>query len=137
MRAEFKLGRAKRGCNHILKLGEVALQEIDERGVSYRTVVGDGKTPMNDLPSLADYDLHERVVRLEREVKELKSRCLDLTQENDAHYSCSLGDFYKIFAQKDDSWEFKAKKILSEEEMLGALEALRKLKGGTVPNGSR
>lgn len=51
----------------------------------------------------------------------------------EGHYRCELGDFYKIFAQHDDSWEFKAKGILKEDELLRALEILRRLKSGFVP----
>jgi len=34
--------------------------------------VGDGKTPIQDLPAIADYDLRERVINLEEEVAKLK-----------------------------------------------------------------
>lgn len=73
MRAEFLIDKAKQDCVHVLKLGEVALKEVQsESGISYRTVVGDGKTSVNDLPSLADYDIHSRVVALEQEIKKLR-----------------------------------------------------------------
>lgn len=55
---------------------------------------------------------------------------MKLTMADDARYTCEIGDFYKIFAQRDDSWEFKAGRILKEEELAGALEVLKMLKSG-------
>lgn len=51
----------------------------------------------------------------------------------EGHYRCELGDFYHIFAQNPRSWEFKAKGILKEEELAEALEILRMLKNGQMP----
>lgn len=131
MGAYFNMGRASNTSTYIPRLGEVMLHEMDDGSgeKQYRTVVGDGKTPVYDLPTLADYDLHERVVRLEREVERLKSDApLELTPEDDGHYSSRLGSFYKIFAQNKDSWEFKAKVPMTEKDMDKVLDALRKLK---------
>lgn len=130
MGAYFRMGRYGKDSDYVPRLGEVIMHETDNYSgeKQYRTVVGDGKTPVYDLPSLADYDLHERVVRLEREVERLKSDApLELTPD-DGHYSSRLGDFYKIFAQNKDSWEFKAKAPMTEKDMLKVLDALRKLK---------
>lgn len=131
MGAYFQMGRYGKDSDYTPRLGEVILHEIDDGSgeKQYRTVVGDGKTPVRDLPSLADYDLHERVVRLEREMERLKSDSpIELTPEGEGHYSCRLGDFYKIFAQNKDSWEFEAKAPMTEKDMDKVLEAMRKLK---------
>lgn len=131
MGAYFRMGQYGKDSDYIPRLGEVIMHEMQTFGGNkeYRTVVGDGKTPVYDLPTLADYDLHERVVRLEREVERLKSDApLELTPEGEGHYSCRLGDFYKIFAQNKDSWEFKAKVPMTEKYMDKVLDALRKLK---------
>ena len=131
MQAYFKMGQATRTSTYVPKLGEVLMQEIDDGSgeKKYRTVVGDGKTGVNDLPSLADYGLHERVIRLEQEVEKLKAdKSLELIPEGEGHYTSILGDFYQIFAGKDDSWKFKPKRSMSEKDMLKTLDALRKLK---------
>ena len=75
MSAYFNMGRALKTSAYVPRLGEVMLHEMDDHsgGKQWRTVVGDGKSPVNDLPTLADYSLHERVVRLEKEVEELKA----------------------------------------------------------------
>lgn len=71
----FKMGRAQRGSTYVPKVGEVIMQEMPEGSdPKFRTVVGDGTTPVDDLPSLIPYDLHARVSRLEEELKELKGR---------------------------------------------------------------
>ena len=131
MGAYFRMGQVGRESDYIPRLGEVILHEMD--GVSgeknYRTVVGDGRTPVGDLPSLADYDLNERVACLEREMERLRSEAsLELTPEDEGHYSCRLGDFYQVFANNNDSWEFKAKNPMTEKDMDRVLGALRKLK---------
>ena len=131
MRAYFNMDRAGKDSDYTPRLGEVLLHELDDGSgeKQYRTVAGDGKTPVKDLPSLADYDLHERVVRLEREVERLKSDApLELAPEGEGHYSCRLGDFYKILAQNKDSWEFKAKAPMTEKDMDNVLDALKRLK---------
>jgi hypothetical protein len=76
MSAYFNMGRAVKTSTYIPRLGEVILHEMDEYSgeKQWRTVVGDGKTPVHDLPALADYGLHERVIRLEKEVEKLKER---------------------------------------------------------------
>lgn len=52
----------------------------------------------------------------------------------EGHYRCELGDFYQIFAQKQRSWEFKAKGLLKESELAEALGILKKLNGGQRPD---
>jgi len=131
MGAYFQMGRYGKDSDYVPRLGEVILHETQTLGSEkqYRTVVGDGKTPVGDLPTLADYDLHERVVRLEREVERLKSDSpIELTPEEEGRYSCRLGDFHKIFAQNKDSWEFKAKAPMTEKDMDKVLDALKRLK---------
>lgn len=131
MGAYFNMGRVGKDSDYVPRLGEVILHETDNYSgdKQYRTVVGDGRTPVGDLPSLADYDLHERVVRLEKEVERLKSDApLELTPEDEGHYSSRLGDFYKIFSQNKDSWEFKAKAPMTEKDIDKVLGALKRLK---------
>lgn len=131
MGAYFQMGRYSKDSDYAPRLGEVILHEMQTTGgeKQYRTVVGDGKTPVGDLPTLADYDLHERVVRLERELERLKSdSSIELTPEEEGHYSCRLGDFYKIFAHNKDYWEFRAKAPMTEKAMGKVLDAMRKLK---------
>ena len=55
------------------------------------------------------------------------SERLELKLVDECHYSCGLGDFYQIFAQKQDSWEFKASRILKEKEIILVLETMRRL----------
>jgi hypothetical protein len=74
MRAEFIMGKTSPDSSYIPKRGE--LIQCDRLGDgSWLTLhVGDGKTKATDLPTIADYDLHERVFLLEKQVKELQKR---------------------------------------------------------------
>ena len=74
MRAEFIIGKASPNSPYIPKKGEVI--QYDRLGDgSWLTIhIGDGKTKATDLPVIADYDLHERVILLEKQVKELQER---------------------------------------------------------------
>lgn len=45
------LGRGKHTCTKVLGVGEVAMHENSDG--SYRTVIGDGKTPVNELPTFS------------------------------------------------------------------------------------
>lgn len=72
MSVMFKMGRTKTGGNYVPAVGEVLMQEMPDG--SFRTVVGDGTTGVDDLPSLIPYDLHDRVRRLEKELDDLKRR---------------------------------------------------------------
>lgn len=47
---------------------------------------------------------------------------------NDSCYECEFGVFYKIFARRDDSWEFKSKTLLKEKDLEFVLNAIRELK---------
>lgn len=66
MRAEFIIGKASTNSQYIPKRGEVI--QYDRLGDgSWLTIhVGDGRTKVTDLPVIADYDLHERVISLEK-----------------------------------------------------------------------
>ena len=68
------MNKASQNSPYIPKRGEVI--QYDRLGDgSWLTIhVGDGKTKVKDLPTLADYDLHERVILLEKQVKELQER---------------------------------------------------------------
>ena len=74
MNGSFSLARAKNGCDVIPKLGELFLYEYDCVAKLWDTRIGDGKTPAKDLPRLANYDIYERVAKLEREIEQLKNR---------------------------------------------------------------
>lgn len=73
MGAYFGVSEAKNGCPHILRLGEVCLYQYDSHNDLWDTRIGDGKTPVKDLPRLANYDIYERVRILEEEVERLKN----------------------------------------------------------------
>ena len=74
MRAEFIIGKVSPDSSCIPKKGEVI--QYDRLGDgSWLTIhVGDGKTKATDLPVIADYDLHKRVILLEQQVKKLQER---------------------------------------------------------------
>jgi uncharacterized small protein (DUF1192 family) len=74
MRGSFRLAKANNHCIHIPDLGEVFLYEYDPVAKLWDTRIGDGKTPAKDLPRLANYDIYERVAKLEREIEQLKNR---------------------------------------------------------------
>jgi hypothetical protein len=73
MRAEFIMGKFSTNSPYVPKRGETI--QYDRLGDgSWLTIhVGDGKTPVKDLPAIADYDLHERVRVLEEELVKLKN----------------------------------------------------------------
>jgi hypothetical protein len=74
MNGFFSLPRAKKDCDLIPRLGELFLYEYDCIAKLWDTRIGDGKTPAKDLPRLANYDIYERVAKLEREIEQLKNR---------------------------------------------------------------
>ena len=51
---------------------------------------------------------------------------------NDSCYECEFGVFYKIFARRDDSWEFKSKALLKEKDLEFVLKTIRQLKSVTT-----
>jgi hypothetical protein len=51
-----------------------------------------------------------------------------LKKINDACYECEFGVFYKIFARRNDSWEFKSKTLLKERDLEFVLKTIRELK---------
>lgn len=73
MKAYFRIGRAKTGCDHILRVGEVCQYQYDNNNDLWDTRIGDGKTPIKDLPPLASYDIYTRVSQLEKEIEKLKN----------------------------------------------------------------
>ena len=74
MNGSFSLPKAKNGCDVIPKLGELLLYQYDSIAELWDTRIGDGKTPAKDLPRLANYDIYERVAKLEKEIEQLKNR---------------------------------------------------------------
>ena len=69
----FKLGKLSKYSEYIPCAGEVVLREDLDRN-EIHTLIGDGKTPTKDLPKFLPYDIHERVSRLEEEVRNLKNK---------------------------------------------------------------
>lgn len=74
MRAEFIIGKVSPDSSYIPKRGEVIQYDHLGDGSCLTIHVGDGKIRVKDLPTLVDYDLHERVILLEKQVKELQKR---------------------------------------------------------------
>lgn len=54
---------------------------------------------------------------------------MTLKKIDDCRYDCEIGEFYKIFAQNDRSWEFKSNGPIKEADLLAALNVLRSLNG--------
>lgn len=73
MRGSFSLPKAKKDCNIVFKLGELFLYQYDTIAELWDTRIGDGKTPAKDLPRLVNYDIYERVAKLEKEIEQLKN----------------------------------------------------------------
>jgi hypothetical protein len=74
MNGYYSLPKAKKDCDVIPKLGELLLYQYDGVAELWDTRIGDGKTPVKDLPRLANYDIYERVAKLEIEIEQLKNR---------------------------------------------------------------
>lgn len=72
MNGYFGISKARQNCDHIPRLGEVCQYQYDSNNNLWDTRIGDGKTPVKDLPRLANYDIYERVAKLEIEVANLK-----------------------------------------------------------------
>lgn len=47
----YSIGRGKHTCTKVIGVGEVAMHENSDG--SYRTVIGDGRTPLNELPTFS------------------------------------------------------------------------------------
>lgn len=73
MNGYFGISKARQNCGHIPRLGEVCQYQYDSDNDLWDTRIGDGKTPVKDLPRLANYDIYERVRILEEEVEKLKN----------------------------------------------------------------
>ena len=74
MNGSYSLPKAKKDSDVVPKLGELFLYEYDTVAKLWDTRIGDGKTPAKDLPRLANYDIYERVAKLEKEIEQLKNR---------------------------------------------------------------
>lgn len=74
MRGRFLIGQAAPNCIYIPQRGEVFQYDRLGDGSWLTMHVGDGKTKATDLPAIADYDLHERVILLEKQIKEFQER---------------------------------------------------------------
>lgn len=66
---KFNLGKAKTGSPYIPDVGEVVMYDD---GSNWTTRVGDGKTQVKDLIPLPGYDVHKKVMELEKEIEQLK-----------------------------------------------------------------
>lgn len=73
MGAKLNIGKAKAGCSYVPDLSEVVQYQYDSYNDLWDIRIGDGKTPVKDLPRLANYDIYERVSILEEEVAKLKN----------------------------------------------------------------
>ena len=73
MRAEFMLGKVPKNDPYIPKMGEVVLYDKLGDNTWMTTHIGDGKTPAQDLPPLASYDIYERVRILEEKLAKLEN----------------------------------------------------------------
>lgn len=54
---------------------------------------------------------------------------MTIVKVDDCRYDCEIGEFYKIFAQNERSWEFRSNGPLKEVDLLSALNVLRSLNG--------
>jgi len=70
MSTYFGIGKAKNNSDYIPRLGELIQYDIGNDNWEIR--VGDGKTSAQDLPHL--YDIYERVILLEKQIKQLQER---------------------------------------------------------------
>jgi hypothetical protein len=73
MRGEFIMGKASQNSTYIPKRGEAIQYDNLGDGTWLTIHVGDGKTPITDLPAIADYDLRERVRILEEKIAKLEN----------------------------------------------------------------
>jgi hypothetical protein len=73
MRAEFLMGKASKDSPYIPKRGETIQYDRLGDGTWLTIHVGDGKTPVKDLPAIADYDIRERVRILEEKIAKLEN----------------------------------------------------------------
>ena len=73
MPLKFKIGRGKGNCDYIPELSEVIQYQYDKDNDLWDIRIGDGKTHLKDLPPLANYDIYERVARLEQEIDQIKN----------------------------------------------------------------
>ena len=73
MRGRFSTSKAQFNCSHIPQLAEVFMYQYDPIEDLWDIRVGDGKTQAKDLPRLANYDIYERVSKLEYEIEKLKN----------------------------------------------------------------
>lgn len=67
------LGKVPKNDPYIPKMGEVVLYDKLGDGTWVTTHIGDGKTFAKDLPSLASYDIYERVRILEEKLAKLEN----------------------------------------------------------------
>lgn len=67
------VSKARYNCTHIAALGEVCMYQYDQIHDLWDVRIGNGKTPVKDLPRLANYDIYERVSKLEQEIERLKN----------------------------------------------------------------
>jgi len=67
------MGKAPQNSLYIPKRGETIQYDRLGDGTWLTVHVGDGKTPVKDLPAIADYDIHERVRILEEKIAKLEN----------------------------------------------------------------
>ena len=67
------VSKARYNCTHIPYLGEVCIYQYDPNHDLWDIRIGDGKHSARDLPPLANYDIYERVARLEKDIDQMKN----------------------------------------------------------------
>jgi len=72
MRAMLKIGPVKQNDVYVPQRGEVVQYDRLGDGSWLTLHVGDGKNTVPNLPTVVDYDLHDRVLKLETEIAKLK-----------------------------------------------------------------
>jgi hypothetical protein len=73
MRAKLMLGKASLNSPYVPELGEVVQYDRLGDGTVITTHIGDGKTPVKNLPPLPSYDIYERVRILEEKIAKLEN----------------------------------------------------------------
>lgn len=68
---KFKMARFKRPTDYIPEVGEVVMYDAND-DMGFLTRIGDGKTVVQNLPPLANYDIYQKVFELEQEIIKLK-----------------------------------------------------------------
>lgn len=77
MTALLRIGLCSKNSSYIPQRGEVIQCDQLGDGTFLTIHVGDGKTEAKNLPTLVDYNLHDRVLILETKLQELSQKLQD------------------------------------------------------------